>query len=133
MWTHRLAHGFNLVTDSPIATDKTARPYPVSMQREGIGKNQIHSGIVKVVADADIPQGHLAIPLFCRKDSSLIIPREGVRFNRSHFELIGKVKWEETGTGKRSRPVEKTHSLSARAEITPGERHGEDLGLRRAQ
>ena len=100
MWTHRLAHGFNLVTDSPIATDKTDRPYPVSMQREG-------NGTVKVVADAAIPKGHLAIPLFCRKDLSFIIPREGMRSNRSHVELIGKVKWEETGTGTRPRNVEK--------------------------
>ena len=107
MWTHRLAHGFNLVTNSPIATDKTDRPYPVSMQREEIGTNQIHPGIVKVVADADIPQGHLAIPLFCRKGSSLIIPREGKQFSHALVELIGKVKWEETGTGIRPRTVEK--------------------------
>ena len=100
MWTHRLAHGFNLVTDSPIATDKTDRPYPVSMHKEG-------KGDVKVVADAYIPKGHLAIPLFCRKDTSLIIPREGLTLNRSHVELIGKVKWEETGTSIRPRTVEK--------------------------
>ena len=67
MWTHRLAHGFNLVTDSPIATDKTDRPYPISMHREG-------NGSVKVVADADISKGHLAIPVFCRKDLSFVRP-----------------------------------------------------------
>ena len=67
MWTHRLAHGFNLVTDSPIATDKTDRPYPISMHSEG-------NGSVKVVADADISTGHLAIPVFCRKDFKLRDP-----------------------------------------------------------
>ena len=72
MWTHRLAHGFNLVTDEPIATDKTDRPYPISMHKEG-------NGSVKVVADADISKGHLAIPVFCRKDLSFVLPREGLK------------------------------------------------------
>ena len=108
MWTHRLAHGFNLVTDSPIATDKTDRPYPVSMQRTCTSPcGSYKQSHVKVVANAEIPQGHLAIPLFCRKNSNLFIPREGKQFNGARAELIGKVKWEETGTGIRPRTVEK--------------------------
>ena len=61
---------------------------------------------VKVVAYADIPKGHLAIPVFCRRDLSFIIPHEAMKNNRSPIEVIGKVKWEETGTGIRPRTVE---------------------------
>ena len=40
------------------------------------------------------------------KNSNLFIPREGKQFNGARAELIGKVKWEETGTGIRPRIVE---------------------------
>ena len=85
MWTHRIAHGFNLVTDKPIETDKTDRPYPVCMHKE-------ESGSIKVLAEADISQGHLAMPLFCRKDSSFVIPRKDKQVYLAQIELIGKVK-----------------------------------------
>ena len=125
MWTHSLAHGCNLVTDSPIATDKTDRPYPLSMQREG-------KGAITVVATTAIPKGHLAIPVFCRKEQSLVFHQEGVKSNRAGHELECTVKWEDTGRDGQPREVEKTIYCQPEKRMPPPERQYEGRGLRRS-